>query len=186
MEAFPLLEQAMAYFRPGDIVQVTKEVKGTHPNFKRPLKIGDKLLVFKVDRKKGYYSSDTAVSLCYISDDGEQWIDGKCARIAYKGNKDDCLKFLEKHERTPQHKRENQFMWCGLRRQEEVKYTSYIPHHLIRHIKSDYLTSHDGTTYASFKTEDEAFSSVAMAWLRMTPAQQMFFLQVNSLYEIFP
>lgn len=175
----------MAFFRPGDIVQITKNVDGQHPNFKRKLAVGDKVLVSKVERKKSYnYGTD--VLLYYFSEAGEQGFDGKFARVAYKGNREDCIKFLIKHDRKPKIRKSTLYCWVGLRRNEDIKYENYLPYHLHRHIKSDDTYTNEGVTYHAFHTPEEAFAAASMAWLRLTPAQQTFFISVNSLHEICP
>lgn len=187
----------MAFYRPGDIVQVIEPVLGNHPNFKRKLQIGDKILVDKVHRikeKKMTWGGGptTNVSLGYLTSEGEAWIEGKYVRLAYKGNKEDCIKFLRKHGRKPRQHREREHLviWTGIRLHSDIDNPSYIPHHLHRHIKvasnSHRNQTESGTLHLYFEDEEEAFKAASMAWLRMTAAQQQFFNAVHSLHEINP
>lgn len=183
----------MAFFRPGDIVQITSDaVKAAHPNWKRPLQVGDKLLIEKVKRsERDSYSR--YVKLCYLTQSGEEcWIDGSCCRIAYKGGKEDCVAFLKKHglAPAPSKKEDGKFWWADLARNGNVGNKGFLPHHLHRHLKYDNedqkFVSDYKVLYIYYNSMEEALKAAHMAWLRMTPAQQSFYSNVHSLHEIFP
>jgi hypothetical protein len=196
----------MAFIRPGDTVQIISNDEFhncPHPNWQRPLREGDKILVEKVkrprERMRSKFGSNighktgATTTVSYRTQDGQEvWIDMRHLRTAYKGNKEDCLTFLDKHKISPMKSKDHdRYWWAEMTKNSQADEVGFLPIHLHRHLKyepnsDNRYVADNRVVYIYFQTPEEAIKAAQMAWLRMTVAQQRFLLSVYAIHEIFP
>jgi len=185
----------MKWFKPGDIVIAAQDYPVLHPNKNRNVQKGDRITVsctqcFKTENPLLYYWG-----IGYEAWDGfTYWIPFKNLELAPKGDMEDCLRFLQKHNRKPKIIISKKWAWGCLTQRgtyngPELKRSDFLPHYIYRHLPhiSDKVENDvvGGLIFRYADTEEQAYKNACEAWLLMTPAQQSFLSSLNYLDEIY-